>query len=48
MTQADANNVVIVPLVTNKSGGSVLGLDFRAYKWIFGQEQFWISCAPPI
>ena len=43
MTQADANNVVIVPLVTSKSGSSVLGLDFRAYKWIFGQEQFWIS-----
>lgn len=41
--QADSTKVVIVPLVTSKSGGSILGLNFNSYKWIFAEEQFWLS-----
>ena len=41
--QADSTNVVLFPLVTTKKGGSVLGLNFNAYKWIFADEQFWLS-----
>ena len=42
--QADSTSVVLYPMITKKgTEDGIIGLNFNSYKWIFGQEQFWLS-----